>query len=320
MTSTYTPLGFNRQGPGDNSNTWGDVLNSEVFDLVDEALRGLVSFALSGSKTLTTGNGVSNEARRAIIWITGGTGGTVTVPTLSKAFAVVNQATGDVTITAGGTGAVVKAGESLQVICDGASVRRVQATDMAGAKLAGVGAPTNSNDAATKGYVDALAFAAVDLPGQVGNAGKYLKTDGTNATWQNQDSVSVASAADVRAGADTTRAVTSGALADAVAFAALTDATTVAWDTAVIGPQAKVMIAGNRTIGAPTNLKDGLTYVLDIYQDATGGRTVSWNGIWDFGISGSPTAPTGAGKKMKVVAQYCADRTKLEVVGVWKQA
>ena len=43
--------------------------------------------------------------------------------------------------------------------------------------------PTNDLHPASKGYVDDLAFNAVDLPGQSGNAGKYLTTDGSAASW-----------------------------------------------------------------------------------------------------------------------------------------
>lgn len=49
--------------------------------------------------------------------------------------------------------------------------------------------PTNDLHPASKGYVDDLAFAAVDLPGQSGNSGKFLTTDGSTASW---DDVSVA--------------------------------------------------------------------------------------------------------------------------------
>jgi hypothetical protein len=42
--------------------------------------------------------------------------------------------------------------------------------------------PTNSTDAVTKGYADALAFTAA-LPSQTGNSGKTVTTDGTAASW-----------------------------------------------------------------------------------------------------------------------------------------
>lgn len=46
----------------------------------------------------------------------------------------------------------------------------------------------NSNNAASTAYVDQTAFSSV-LPDQAGNAGKFLSTDGENASWQDQQSV-----------------------------------------------------------------------------------------------------------------------------------
>lgn len=45
-----------------------------------------------------------------------------------------------------------------------------------------VPAPTVGADAATKTYVDSTAFNAA-LPSQTGNAGKYVTTNGTDASW-----------------------------------------------------------------------------------------------------------------------------------------
>lgn len=42
--------------------------------------------------------------------------------------------------------------------------------------------PVNSTDAVTKGYVDSAAMSTA-LPGQTGNAGKFVTTDGTTASW-----------------------------------------------------------------------------------------------------------------------------------------
>jgi len=42
--------------------------------------------------------------------------------------------------------------------------------------------PTTGTMPATKAYVDATAF-SVELPGQAGNAGKFVTTDGSSASW-----------------------------------------------------------------------------------------------------------------------------------------
>jgi hypothetical protein len=168
VTSTYTVLGFNLQGPGDNINVWGDILNEEVFTLADEAIRGMASFAVSGTVTLTSTNGESNQARCAILNITGGTGGTVIVPNFSKTYVVRNGATGNVIISTGGaTNATVEPGDLTVVFSDGSSVRQLM---IAGYSI--------------RDYIAAATLSSVELPAQVGNAGKFLKTDGTNATWQ----------------------------------------------------------------------------------------------------------------------------------------
>lgn len=186
MPSAYTPLGFNKQASGENENTWGEVLNDEAIELIDTAVRGRTAFTLSGSKTLTSTNGVANEARSAILHITGGTGGTVTVPNISKPYLVINEASGAVVISAGGVNtASVAAGETAQVAVDGlAAVHKVIFSDFGGEKLRNVGNPTDAQDAATKAYADSLAFGAVDLPGQgAGTVGFVLTSDGASAEW-----------------------------------------------------------------------------------------------------------------------------------------
>lgn len=69
------------------------------------------------------------------------------------------------------------------------------------------------------------------------------------------------------------------------ARSALTDAATIAWDldTQQI---AKVTLGGNRTLGNPSNMKDGGTYIVRVYQDGTGGRALTYGSAyrWVNGI------------------------------------
>jgi hypothetical protein len=55
---------------------------------------------------------------------------------------------------------------------------------------------------------------------------------------------------------------------------ALTDATTIAVD-ASLGNTYRVTLAGNRTLGAPSNPTDGQMLLFEIKQDATGSRTLA---------------------------------------------
>lgn len=120
-----------------------------------------------------------------------------------------------------------------------------------------------------------------------------------------------ATAAQVRAGTASGVAVSPLAQSEAVEFGVLTDAATVAWNVAEIGPNARVTLGGNRTIGAPSNLLDGVTYTLNI-DPAT--YTPAWASIWDFGAQGAPSLP--ASVISKVTAQYDATAGKLQA-GVW---
>jgi hypothetical protein len=107
---------------------------------------------------------------------------------VKKLYFVRNAASGAVIVTTGaGATASFAAGEvGFCYSPDGINFYRTTVTTaFGGAILTGVGTPSAATDAATKGYVDGVAFtmAAGALPGQGGNAGKALITDGTTASW-----------------------------------------------------------------------------------------------------------------------------------------
>jgi hypothetical protein len=170
MPSSYTEHGLVLQAPGENENTWGDINNQNVIELIDDGIFGRAAFSLSGPRTLSNTAGVASEARNAILHATSGAGGTLTIPTLSKLYMVINDTSGDVVITAGGVTATVKATERNMVVCDGANVYPL-----------GVAAKS------WRDYVADTAFemAAGSLPDQTGNDGKALTTHGGVAGWDN---------------------------------------------------------------------------------------------------------------------------------------
>ena len=185
MPSTYTTrVRYTLQATGENINTWGVILNSGVFQLVDDNVNGALSFTLSGPKTLTTVNGATDEARMAILNITGGSGGTITIPPVSKRYDVRNNSSGQAIITAGAATATLEAGEVASVVCDGTDVHRVRPVDYGGLRIKSVADPVNLQDVATKNYVDTTAFNGANLPGQgPGTVNAYLKSNGTVANW-----------------------------------------------------------------------------------------------------------------------------------------
>lgn len=176
MPSSYTALNrFVKQAAGEDLNTWGTNLNTQALDLIDFTAAGVTQFTLSGNITLTSANGAADQARAAALKITSGSGGNITIPALSHVYQVLNQTSGNVSISTGsGTSATVEAANSVTVVSDGTNVYRfTDAADVATCL------------AAAKAYTDAAAFASSSgvLPGQPGNAGKYLATNGTTASW-----------------------------------------------------------------------------------------------------------------------------------------
>lgn len=78
---------------------------------------------------------------------------------------------------------------------------------------------------------------------------------------------------------------------------------------AALGGHWRVVLAGNATVAAPTNPTDGQKITVEPIQDATGGRTLTWNSAFDFG-SGSAPALSGANKGDLLGFVYSANRGK----------
>ena len=85
--------------------------------------------------------------------------------------------------------------------------------------------------------------------------------------------------------------------------ATISDGATPAWDVSTESC-AKITIAGNRTIGAPSNGVAGQFISLLIIQDGTGSRTMAWNGVYEFASDTAPTLSTTADKADLFVFRY----------------
>lgn len=93
------------------------------------------------------------------------------------------------------------------------------------------------------------------------------------------------------------------------AFVALTDGATISWSLST-APNAKVTLGGNRTLATPTGAVEGQTYTLQIIQDGTGSRTLTWpaSTIVDWGGAGTPALSTTAAK-IDIVTLICLNST-----------
>jgi len=70
----------------------------------------------------------------------------------------------------------------------------------------------------------------------------------------------------------------------------LTDEATITWNV-IDSPVAKVTLAGNRTLSAPSGTTPiaGQFVSLLAIQDGTGGRTITWNAAYEFALDTAPT-------------------------------
>lgn len=296
-SNATTSLRLEKPGVGELLNTWGVHLNTD-FDLLDAAIAGFVSIAVTGDHTLTSNNYSTDEARCAGLTFTGtpAAAATITIPAVSKTYWVTNSTNKTLTFSTGsGTTAAVLAGETLSVACDATNCKRVQGTDFGAQRITNVADPTGPQDAATKLYADNLAFTANAgiLPGQPGNAGKFLKTDGSVAAWGTVASTDVvglsASASVVRTGTSTAAALTPGDTYNALTEQVFTFASTITPDFSLF-LNGVVNMTGNVTLANPTNVKPGQTGRIRFVQDATGSRTLTVGANWKR--SGGTTALT----------------------------
>lgn len=125
--STYTPsLGLELITPGSQAGLWGNTTNNSL-NLIDQAITGVtpISFAAASGTTytLTDFNGAEDEARAAVLNITGSATGsnTVVIPNKQKTYLVRNNTGRDVVFQTPTPSASysVGAGYSILIFCDG---------------------------------------------------------------------------------------------------------------------------------------------------------------------------------------------------------
>lgn len=100
----------------------------------------------------------------------------------------------------------------------------------------------------------------------------------------------------------------------AMGWAALIDGATIAVDHAG-GINRTVTIAGNRIISNPTNAKPGWPLNIEVTQDSTGGRTLSWGANFSFGAGGAPALSTAA-SAADLVCFVCRGASKFVYTGI----
>lgn len=129
MASTYDSLlQFELMADGEKNHTWGQITNTNL-QLVSEAVSGFENVNCAGSSdvTLTATNGASDQARNAILKLTGTLTGNINViiPSRSKIYHVWNATSGSFTLsikTSGGAAVELTQDQKYIVMCDGTEV------------------------------------------------------------------------------------------------------------------------------------------------------------------------------------------------------
>jgi hypothetical protein len=137
MSSTYsTNLALELIGTGDQAGTWGNTTNTNLGTLIEQAISGYVTQAVSTGTdtTITIPNGATGVARNMYIELTG-TGGASTnliVPANKKLYFIYNNtSSGQVTVKVSGqTGVSVPNKAKMILVSDGTDI--VDATNYVG--------------------------------------------------------------------------------------------------------------------------------------------------------------------------------------------
>jgi hypothetical protein len=129
MVSTYsTSLRLELPADGDRSGTWGQMMNTFMGTLLEDAILGVSSvvYGSDANKTLTTASGSVDEARNYILNVTSGVSLTVTrdliAPVAHKTYVIFNNTTGGQSIRiigSSGTGITIPNGSKAMVYNDG---------------------------------------------------------------------------------------------------------------------------------------------------------------------------------------------------------
>jgi len=277
MATYTTRIRLNKQGTGENDSTWGTVLNDEVIDLTDFAIAGYTTISLvAGDVSLTTNNGAADEARSAMLELTGtltGDTGVYLPSAITKSYIVKNNTSGSFDATVlinGGTGHVVPQGGTSIVITDGVTVSpAVDSTGLGIGTASTLNFGTSINELIPVSSADAR-YVAVSVDSTITSAKTF-----TSATTFTGKVVG-----------DTAQAYSSP-----VSVAVSTSS--VAYDFAA-GNNFTTILNANVTFENPTSPQPGQSGIIYIRQDGTGSRTASFAANWEFTGGTAPTLSTDA--------------------------
>jgi hypothetical protein len=180
MASTFsTTLRLELIGDGDQSGIWGQTTNTNLGTLLEQAITGVVDITMANANyTLSNFNGVSDEARNAVL-VVGGTNGAVRdviAPLVEKLYVVKNSTIGGFAINirgATGSSVSVPSGATVWVYCDGTNFNAINTESVGNFEVNGnltVTGNTNAVAATYTGNVVALNYSTAGNVTATGNA------------------------------------------------------------------------------------------------------------------------------------------------------
>ena len=133
MASTYsTNLALELMATGEKANTWGDITNTNLGTLLEQAISGYVTQAITdgsgATTTITIPNGATGVARNMYIEMTGALTFSTTsliVPANKKLYFIYNNTTGGYPVqvkVSGQTGVSVPNGQKVVLVSNGTDV------------------------------------------------------------------------------------------------------------------------------------------------------------------------------------------------------
>ena len=126
MPSTYSPsLRIELPGSGEQSGVWGTTTNNNLGTLLEQSIAGVQAITMTDANyTLSNYNGVSDEARKAVLVISGTNTAVrdIIAPLVTKVYTIKNNTTGGYAINiraASGSSVSIPNGVTSSVYCDG---------------------------------------------------------------------------------------------------------------------------------------------------------------------------------------------------------
>ena len=178
MPSSFTSrLKLERQASGENSGSWGDLVNY-VFNRIDSSTKGYQAVDVAGSAnvTLTSNNSTTNtddsttddQVHNAVLEFTGALTGNINVFTdaVETNYTVFNNTSGSFTLTftpTGGTGVDIKQGTKTLVYTDGTTMYDIT-KDLGDIQVTGL---TSNGAVAITGNTDVTGNIALKTQGAV---------------------------------------------------------------------------------------------------------------------------------------------------------